>query len=204
MTKVYGVVGLCFLVAGSFAIPSLLAQEEQPQYTAEHMQEMMAKAKKVVEPGERHKALERFIGEWDTETRFFMGGKPAPPENGSSKVEWLMAGRWIKSESRGTMMGRPAHSFMIMGYDNFKMSYVTSMVSTFDTAMLHSEGDLAQDGNTLITYGTLDEYLTGEHDKMVKYVWRLVSDDKVVMEVHDLPIGETNTKVIEVVSTRKK
>jgi hypothetical protein len=93
---------------------------------------------------------------------------------------------------------------MIMGYDNFKMSYVTSMVSTFDTAMLHSEGDLAQDGNTLITYGTLDEYLTGEHDKMVKYVWRLVSDDKVVMEVHDLPIGETNTKVIEVVSTRKK
>ena len=49
-----------------------------------------------------------------------------------------------------------------------------------------------------LTSATLDEYLTGEHDKMVKYVWRFSSKDKMVLEVHDLPIGENNTKVLEI------
>jgi hypothetical protein len=64
--------------------------------------------------------------------------------------------------------------------------------------MTHAEGDMDPSGNTLIAYGTLDEYLTGEHDKMVKYVWRFQSPTRIVLEVHDLPIGENNTKVVEV------
>ena len=59
-------------------------------------------------------------------------------------------------------------------------------------------------GKTLLLYGTLDEYLSGEHDKMVKTVVRFLSDDKTVMEIHDLPIGEKNTKVLEVTYTRQK
>ncbi len=55
-----------------------------------------------------------------------------------------------------------------------------------------------------MSYGTIDEYLTGEHDKMVKTVWRFISDDKMVLEIHDLPIGENNTKVVEITYTRKK
>ena len=87
---------------------------------------------------------------------------------------------------------------MILGYDNFKQSYVSTMISSLDTAMTHAEGDMDPSGNALLSYGTLDEYLTGEHDKMVKYVWRFPSKDKMVLEVHDLPIGEQNTKVLEI------
>jgi len=89
-----------------------------------------------------------------------------------------------------------------MGYDNFKQSYVITTVTNMDTAMLRSEGDLTPDGRALIAYGTLDEYLTGEHDKMVKYVWRFNSPGEMVLEVHDLPIGETNTKVVEITFRR--
>jgi hypothetical protein len=48
-----------------------------------------------------------------------------------------------------------------------------------DTAMLHAEGDMVPDGKALILYGPLDEYLTGEIAKMVKYVWRFASPDKM-------------------------
>jgi hypothetical protein len=113
-----------------------------------------------------------------------------------------MEGRWLKWEGSGTMMGMPANLFMLIGYDNFKMSYVATFVSSLDTAMLRAEGDMDPGGKTLLMYGTLDEYLTGEHDKMVKYVWRFESDDRIRMELHDLPIGETNTKVVEYVWTR--
>ena len=62
---------------------------------------------------------------------------------------------------------------------------------------------MTQSKDALVTYGTIDEYLTGEHDKMVKYVWRFRGDDAMTFEVHDLPIGESNTKVVEVTFKRK-
>jgi hypothetical protein len=148
--------------------------------------------------------LERFIGTWNTETRLFMGGRSTPPEKGTSKTSWLMKGRWIKTEATGKFLGRPLQVCSIMGYDNFKQSFVVTNVSNMDTAMNHSEGDLDPAGKVLLVYGTLDEYLTGEHDKMVKTVYRFLSADEIVMEVHDLPIGEKNTKVVEVRYRRAK
>jgi hypothetical protein len=173
------------------------AREQEPDIAA-----MMAKAQRYVQPGEHHKKLARFVGRWNTETRVFMGGKASPPEKGTSEFRWLMQDRWMVADGKGSMMGMPMQSFWLLGYDNFKMSYVVTTVTTFDTAMLRSEGDMTHDGKALITYGTLDEYLTGEHDKMVKYVWRLESDDRFTVEVHDLPIGEHNTKVIEIAFMR--
>ncbi|MCC6671740.1 MAG: DUF1579 family protein [Planctomycetes bacterium] len=168
------------------------------------MAAMMAKAAKFIQPGPQHKALERFLGRWNTETRVFMAGQATPPDKGTAEVTWQIEGRWLLSKAQGRMMGMPISSCAWIGYDNFKMSYVVTMVSSMDTAMTRSEGDMTQDGKSLITYGTLDEYLTGEHDKMVKYVWRFLSDDEIVLEVHDLPIGEVNTKVVEMRYVRAK
>ena len=166
------------------------------------MAEAMAKARRYTQPGEAHKALARFVGKWTTETRIFMAGKATPPEKGTSEFSWLMPGRWLKHESNGSIMGQPMKTFLMLGYDNFKMSYVSSQVSSFDTAMTQAEGDMDPSGKALLMYGTLDEYTTGEHDKMVRYVWRFPSAERIILEVHDLPIGENNTKVIEVVFTR--
>jgi hypothetical protein len=163
------------------------------------MKAAMEKAKRFTQPAEAHKILDRFLGKWTTETRFFMGAKPTPPEKGTAEFSWLMKGRWLKSEFSGSMMGLPMQGVMLMGYDNFKQSYVITNVSSLDTAMTHAEGDMDPGGKALIAYGTLDEYLTGEHDKMVRYVWRFASPERLVFEVHDLPIGEANTKVVEVV-----
>ncbi|MEM7352743.1 MAG: DUF1579 family protein [Acidobacteriota bacterium] len=168
------------------------------------MAAMMEKAKAYTQPGPHHDLLKRFLGTWDTEFRVTLSGSQTPAEKGTATFSWLIEGRWIQQQSTGSVMGNPTQGFMIIGYDNLKMSYVTVTVGNVDTAMLTAEGDLDPTGKALITYGTLDEYLTGEHDKMVKYVWRFVSDDKLVFEVHDLPIGESNTKVVEITYNRRK
>jgi hypothetical protein len=183
--------------------PAALAQETKPKPAAADMAAMMEKAKKFTEPSKHHKLMEKFLGKWNTETRIFMGTQATPAEKGTAESSWLMDGRWLKSESKGTMMGAPFTSVSILGYDNFKQSYVNTTVTTADTAMVRVEGDLDPGGKALLMYGTLDEYLTGEHDKMVKTVFRFLSADKIVMEIHDLPIGEQNTKVVEVIYTRK-
>jgi hypothetical protein len=191
-------------ICASLLIPAAgaLQQTEQPQ-AKNDMAAMMAKARRFTAPGKNHKLLERFLGKWNTETRIFMGGRPTPAEKGTAEGSWLMKDRWLKLESSGRMMGRPGNVFSILGYDNFKQSYVACTVSTMDTAMAHSEGRTNQAGNVLLSYGTIDEYLTGEVAKMVKYIWRFVGDDKIVFEVHDLVIGEENTKVVEVVYIRQ-
>lgn len=162
------------------------------------VKDMMARAMALTKPGRHHALLERFIGTWKTSTRITMPGADAPAETGTSEFSWMMDGRWLQERGSGTFLGSPHETFSIFGYDNFKKSYVWTGVTTMDTAMLRAEGDLDPGGDVMILYGTLDEYLTGEHDKMVKYVWRFASDDEMTLEVHDLPIGERNTKVVQV------
>lgn len=196
-------IALAMVAAAVGAFVAVHAQESKdPKKAAADMAAMMEKSKRFTHPGEHHKALEQCVGKWSIESRFFMGGKATAPEKGTAEFSWLMPGRWLKSEWKSIMMGHPYEGFMLLGYDNFKQSYVTTTITSMDTAMLHAEGDMDQSGSALITYGTLDEYLTGENDKMVKYVMRFVSKDKMVFEVHDLPIGESNTKVLEVTYTR--
>lgn len=161
------------------------------------MKTMMERARQFTQVGPEHELLQRFVGEWRTEQRITMMGAETEPEVGRSSCAVLLDPRWVRCQGSGSMMGMPMETFLIVGYDRFKKSYVTASLGTMDTALLTSEGDLDPSGKALITYGTLDEYLTGEHDKMVKYVWRFLSADEILMEIHDLPIGETNTKVVE-------
>ncbi len=180
------------LLATAFG-PIVLAQEgDQVDMAA-----MMKKAQQYTQPSAKHAALERFLGGWDTLTKVTMAGANMPAEKGTAQASWLMQDRWLKIETKGTFMGKPMEYFILLGYDNFKQSYITSTVSTFDTALLTAEGDMDPSGKALISYGTLDEYLTGEHDKMVKTIWRFVSKDLIVLEIYDLPIGEKNNQVIE-------
>ncbi len=191
-------------VVAIVATSAALAAEPPKETEKVDMAEMMARAKAYTQPGDHHQVLERFLGTWDTELKITMPGSKIPADRGTATFSWLMPGRWLKQETRGTLMGAPNETFMILGYDNFKQSFVTVSVGTMDTAMLSSEGDLDPSSEALITYGTVDEYLTGEHDKMVKYLWRFVSDDQMVLEVHDLPIGEHHTKVVEVTFNRQQ
>ena len=193
------------LLAGFAAAASLSTSTAVPSAPPQDpMKEMMEKAQKWTNPGEQHKGLERFLGKWDIEMRMFMGAQATPPEKGTAETRWLMDGRWLVSDWSGQMMGMRVRGHSIIGYDNFKMSYVMTALTNFDTAMNHSEGDMTPDGKSLIMYGTLDEYLTGEHDKMVKYAYRFISADEMRLEIHDLPIGEVDTKVVEITYKRAK
>lgn len=197
-------IALATFASGVLCTVLVSAHVAEPQDPAPDMREMMEKARRWTQPGEAHEALERFVGKWTLETRISMGAQSMPPETGTAEFRWRMPGRWLEGTWSGSMMGMQHQGLVLLGYDNFKMSYVSTQVTSGDTAMTHAEGDMTPDGKSLLMYGTLDEYLTGEHDKMVKYAWRFVSADELRLEVHDLPIGETNTKVVEFTYKRAK
>ena len=181
------------------ALPMATTQQQQ-QPSAEEMQKMMEKAKKWTSPGPEHKKLEPLLGKWDVDSR--IGGAPA----GKSKAEfsWQLEGRWLKEEVTGQLMAMPYKGFGLLGYDNFKQAYVATWIDGLNTYKLDSQGKFDQTGKTLILYGTMDEYLTGENDKMVKYVYRWKDNDHFNFEIHDLAIGEPNTLVVDMTYVRSK
>jgi hypothetical protein len=161
------------------------------------------KAKRLAEPSAQHKLLERFLGKWATETRFYFFAVPTQPEKGTAEGAWLIKGRWLKLSWSGPYIAQPAEGFMLIGYDNFRMNYVATSVTSLDTSMTRSVGDPIGEGEALLMYGTVDDYDTGEPDRLMKQVWRFVSPDKLVLEVYDLALDETAKKFVDVTFIRQ-
>lgn len=178
------------------------------------IEEMMAAAADFTQPGPEHEFLGMLVGDYAVTAQVTLMGPDAPRTAGHAEIRWLVEGRFIQNTWSGELMGMQGLNIVFTGYDRLKKSFVWTGLGDFDTAMNRAEGDLTPDGRALIMYGTLDEYLTGEHDKMVKYVQRyrgetdddgrLTSIDGITLEVHDLAMGETGTKVMEFVYTRTR
>jgi len=202
-------VSFCALIV--FAA-SALAQEKKTGAEAKPpaspaMNEMMQKWMEAITPGEPHKTFNDFVGSWETTTTLWMQGPGGPPTmtTGAAEFKIILDGRYLLQETKGEMMGMPMAGMGVTGYDNFNKKYVSFWIDNLSTAMYLSEGGYDQTGKVMSLYGKMDEPMTGEHDKNVKYVTRIISPDKFVFEVHDPVIYvEPNTKVVEVVYTRRK
>jgi hypothetical protein len=203
MARYRFVAGLAFgllLALGITGAARLAGSEEDP-----FSEEMMKRWKEISTPGERHKDLGRFVGTWDVELKMLMPGAPPQVTKGTAEYSWLMEGRWLQERLKGEMMGQPFDGFGVFGWDNFKKEYVSSWVDSMSTAMAHSEGvPVDPDGKVVVQWGTMDEPLTGEHDKAVKLVTRMSGPDKFTFEIWDMGIGESGAVVMQFTYTRKK
>ncbi len=164
------------------------------------------KWEEVCRPSEAHEFYRSMIGRWTVAMRVFTEGPKNPPTEtkGLAECAWLDEGRWLRIETTGTLMGKPLYTVSIHGFDNYKKKHVAVSVDSQSTMMLYREGMLDRSGKNLVLFGPMDEPLTGEHDKPVQYVTRLLDADHMAFEIHDLSIGEADTKVIEILFTRAR
>lgn len=195
----------CAAAAGAWlaAAGPVRAQQATPSPPVNPILAALEKMKRFTEPGASHKLLERFLGKWATETRFYLFGIATEPEKGVAEGSWLMKGRWLKLTWSGPYLGQQAEGFTLIGYDNFRQNYVTTSVTSIDTAMPRTAGDPNQARDALLLYGTVDDYETEEPDRMMKQVWRFASPDKLVLELYDMSLGDTGSKIVDVVFVRQ-
>lgn len=193
--RVLGRAGLAVSVSMLLAVP--LTAQEMSEEMARRMQE-------ATSTGEEHEALGRFIGEWDVEITLSMPGGGEQTAAGTATYEWLIPGRWIAQDLSDDLFGQEHQSFSILGYDGYAKSYVVAGVSSFDNALSVTRGPKVDpEGDVMVTYGTLDEYLTGELHKPYKLVTRITGPDSHVVEVWDLGVGPEGAKVLEYRYTRR-
>jgi len=159
-----------------------------------------------MKPGEKHRALDPLVGQWDTVTRMWMGGPGTKPseEKGTAVHRWVLGGRHVQMESTATFAGMPFSAIATIGYDNFKKHYVSAQIDTTSTAIYTSDGVADRSGKAFHLYGKIDEPMDGTAGKNVRVTWRIAGPDRLFLEIHDLDIGESDTKVVEVEYTRRK
>ena len=195
------------VVAGALVV-SLASADEKPAKSqgsaAPNMEEMMKKWQAAATPGPAHKALDPLVGEWNVEARWWMAGPDGPPteSKATAQVRWILGGRFVQEDYSGDMMQKPFHGIGVTGYDNLKKKYISTWIDDMGTAIFACEGATDPDGKVLTFLGKMDDCMTGQKDKPMKYVVRILSPDKHTFEMHDLSLGG-KSKIGEMTYTRK-
>lgn len=170
---------------------------QQSEVPGETMARMMKLGEELATPNANHTYLAGMAGDWRT-TSTVMGMEPSP---GTASYEMILGNRYLDGMHDGDFMGIPFDGRLTIGYDNYKHKFVASFIDNLGTSMRSAEGMLDRTGTILSLWGSMDEWLTDEHDKPVLYRYIFVSDKQFLFQVHDLGIGN-NSKVIEVVYDR--
>lgn len=169
------------------------------------MEEMMAQWAALNAMGPEHEKFKDMVGKWDAETKMWMmPGAPPEVSKGTAEFRLLFGGRYIEQKFACDMNGQPFEGLSIEGYDRIKKKFVSIWLDNTSTGMFVSEGVADASGKVCTYYGTSDDPLTGELDKMMKAVAREVSKDEAVFEMYEMRAGVGEVKVMEITYKRKK
>jgi hypothetical protein len=92
-------------------------------------------------PGDFHKLLAKYNGDWDEKINLWMQpGAPPQQYQSIAKNEMLMGGRYQVSKTSGTMMGMPFEGMSILGYDNSKKVFTSTWIDNFGTGIMTLNG----------------------------------------------------------------
>lgn len=102
---------------------------------------MMAEWQKAMTPSAGHRRLEPTVGTWNSKVTMTMDpGAPAQVNEGISENRWVLGGRYLFQEHKGTAMGMPFEGIGYTGYDNCLGKYVGTWMDNFGTGMMTSAG----------------------------------------------------------------
>ncbi len=148
---------------------------------------------KYAMPGVNHKLMQPLIGGWEeTIVMWFAPGAPPVTMEASMTAGWILDGRWVRSEHRGSMMGQSFHGIGLDGYDNYREEYVSIWMDNMSTAPMVSRGTHDPATNAVTMKGTIDDVMAGRDDVPVRSVTHWTDPDTFVFEMY--VVGEDGTE----------
>lgn len=164
-----------------------VTQDEMDKMQEMSPEDMMAQMAKIGEPGSQHKELGKAIGNWTAKTSFVMGPDAPPMEgSGTMSTEWVLGGRFIKSNFKMDLMGQPFEGLSYMGYDNAHKRYVSTWMDTMTTNIIYMTGD--KENDQMVMKGTST---TPMGDNPMKIVSKWNDDGTMTDMFYDqMPDGE--------------
>ena len=184
----------------SLASP-LMAKDKKSEKPMDQ-QAMMELWKKMAMPGEPHKLFATLAGSWTTTRKEWMEpGKPPTESTGTAEIKMLLDGRFLYQEYNSQMMGQPFSGIGIDAYDNMTKKYVTAWLDSMGTGIFIMEGTASADGKTITLKGSHPE--PGGGKMTHRAVWKIVDNNNQTFDMYGAHHGGKETKMMEIVYTRK-
>jgi hypothetical protein len=139
------------------------------------------------EPQKEHQWLQKLVGEWTSDTEMLMGPDQPPLKCKGTDSVRSIGGLWVMCEMRGEMPGGgTATSFMTLGYDPAKKSFVGTFIASIMTHLwIYENGQLDASGKVLTLNAEGPSFSPECQDtgKMAKYqdIIEFKSDDHRVL-----------------------
>ena len=180
---------------------SLMAKDKKSEKPMDQ-QAMMELWKKMAMPGEPHKLFSTLAGSWTTTSKEWMEpGKPPTESTGTAEIKMLLDGRFLYQEYNSQMMGQPFSGIGIDAYDNMTKKYVTAWLDSMGTGIFIMEGTASADGKTITLKGSHPE--PGGGKMTHRAVWKIVDNNNQTFDMYGAHHGGKETKMMEIVYTRK-
>jgi len=197
---------IALIIAALLGDTALAQEKKKTGKKIPTQEEMMKRYQEAMTPGESHKKLEAFVGSWDVETKIWTAGPNSVPivSKGTAEYRMILGGRFLQQDFTGDMMGKKITGMGYTGYDNFKKKVVGIWIDDMGTCISTMEGSIDREGRTLTCYGRMDEPMTGEKNRKVKYVTRWVDSDTHIFESYDLSAYGDKKPTMQFTYTRKK
>jgi hypothetical protein len=133
------------------------------------------------EPQKEHQWLDRFMGEWITESECSMGPDQPPAKTKGTEVVRSLGGLWIVAEGEGDMPdGNPGQTLMTLGFDSQSDRYVGTFIGSMMTHLWVYNGSLDADGK-ILTLDTEGPNFTQNFITKYKDIIEFVSNDHRMM-----------------------
>ena len=169
-------------------------------------EEMMKKMQEASTPGEAHKLLSQFEGNWTFTSKFWESADGKPEESkGTSVMKLILGGRYLHQEVKGKAMGQDFNGLGLMGYDNIKKQYESFWIDSMSTSMMKGAGTYNTSTKTFDDKGEFSCPMTPSKTAAFRSEWKVVDKNNSVFSMYGKgPTGEGKEfKMMELTYKRK-
>ena len=197
--------GLLIAATLGLAAAMTVAQDaKQDAKAADKEKAMMEAWQKAAAPGETHKKLEPFVGNFDARVQMWSDPSKAPEEStGTMTSTWVLGNRFVQQNYEGTFMGQPFNGIGYVGYDNTAKKIQSIWMDSAATGMMWMTGNADAGGKVVTAKGSMSDPMSGKSLPMEDKI-TIVDNDHHKMEMWTKGPGGKMMKMMEIDYTRKK
>ena len=187
-----------FIMLFTVLLTPLLAQEEMGDMDAQ-----MKMWEEYKTPGDVHKMMASYAGEWKSEIKMWQYPGAEPTVNiGISVNEMLLDGRYLQATHKAEFMGMEMKGISIEGYDNHTKEFTSVWMDNFGTGTMIAHGKWDEETKAIHYKGVVVDPMSGEKVGFREVMYYIDNDTQKMEMFMDTPEGEFQT--MEIMFTRVK
>lgn len=165
---------------------------------------MMKNWQDYMTPGDMHKEMAKWDGEWNGEVTMWMA--PGVTEQKSSSVatnKMIMNGLYQQSTHTGNMMGMPFNGISTTAFDNHRKEFVSTWIDNMGSGIMVMKGPWDEATKTINMKGRMVDPGT-KQDTDVRETFKIIDDNNQEMEMFVIAPDGKEFKTMNIKFTRKK